>query len=58
VIDYIAEVYGAEAIPALLSAIAQTDTLDGALRDALGVGLDKSDFTPSLRYRTVFCGNL
>ena len=45
IIDYIAEIYGPGAIPDLLSAIAQNDTLDGALRDALGASLE--EFEPA-----------
>jgi hypothetical protein len=44
-IDYIDEVYGTGAIPDLLSAIAKNDTLDGALRSALGVSLE--EFEPA-----------
>ena len=44
-IDYVEETYGAGAIPDLLSAIAQNDTLEGALRRALGVSL--TEFEPA-----------
>lgn len=41
VIRYVARTFGEEAVPRLLPAIVRNDTLDGALRDALGVGLDE-----------------
>jgi hypothetical protein len=44
-IDYIADVYGARAVPDVLLAIAQNDTLDGTLRNALGVSLE--EFEPA-----------
>jgi hypothetical protein len=41
VIQYVAQVYGQGAVYDLLPASVRNDTLDGMLRDALGVGLDE-----------------
>jgi hypothetical protein len=41
VIQYVAQVYGQGAVYDLLPASVRNDTLDGTLRDALGVGLDE-----------------
>jgi hypothetical protein len=41
VIEFVAHVYGKPAVDDLLPAIVRNDSLDGALRDALGVGLDE-----------------
>jgi hypothetical protein len=53
VIQYVTQVYGQGAVYNLLSASVRNDTLDGALRDALGVGLDEfeSDWRAWLRAR-------
>lgn len=40
VVRYVAQVYGERAVYGLLTAIVKNSTFDGALRDALGVGLD------------------
>jgi hypothetical protein len=45
VIRYVAQQYGKQAVYHLLSAIARHDTFDGALRDALDVGL--GEFEPA-----------
>jgi hypothetical protein len=47
VIRYVAGTFGKEAVQRLLPAIVRNETLDGALRDALGVGLD--EFEPGWR---------